>query len=212
MASRFYLPSSGAADVSPGFDATWEQTGTADRIKMTNKDVTNVTALTGKTSTYATGVAQDILTRQYVSSPLAFAYAFDGTISFICGTSDAAAGLSNSKLSILVKVVSNDGGTSSGTILSAFSKDTGIPNALALTPLISQAGDRIVVEVGGTTTGPTGTQTVTHRLGNSATSDFALTSGLTTDLNPWIQFSQNILTKPTIQPLRPHIFQGGIAR
>ena len=43
---------------------------------------------------------------------------------------------------------------------------------------------------------PTAGTTYTMRQGDSFATDFALTSGLTTDLNPWCEFSTNIFALP----------------
>jgi len=61
-----------------------------------------------------------------------------------------------------------------------------------LTTTTGQVGDRLVVEVGGHAAGPSAGGSYTMRFGNNAASDFALTSALTTDLNPWVEISQTL--------------------
>jgi hypothetical protein len=62
----------------------------------------------------------------------------------------------------------------------------------AVTAVTTQPGDRIVVEIGGKATAPSTSATYTMRQGDSAATDFALTSALTTDLNPWCEFSKDL--------------------
>lgn len=108
-------------------------------------------------------------------------------------------------LAIVVKVVSQDGAVVRGTLFSNFNQDTEfattqstrIVNAQSVTNVITQPGDRIVLEVGGHAAAPTAATTYTMRQGDNNAADFALTSALTTDLNPWLEFSQNIYSTDT---------------
>lgn len=204
MATRFYLPISGApSGITPAFDAGWEQTGQATRLNLLRKTkmdvlaaLTNMTALTVPITT-----TQDILGFQLISEPLPANMTISGTISAVVRVFENA-NTNNVTLALLAKVVSRDGGVSRGTLFSTFNTDTEfalsasaatrIVNAQALTPINAQSGDRIVVELGGHAAGPTAAGSYTMRLGNNAASDFALTSGLTTDLNPWVEFSQDL--------------------
>lgn len=218
MATRFYLPSSGAAEVNPNYSAGWEDTSFADRIKMTRKTINNPTALTTRniTATTSPGIT-DTLTRQYVSSPIK-AQVIEGTVALILGCIEDSIG-NDAFLAVVIKVVSKDGTSERGTLFSNFANDiefessiqTRIINNQVLSRVVAQEGDRIVVEIGFNADVSSG-DINSQRFGNSATSDFALTSGLTTDLNPWIQFSANI--DPLFEPkkLRPAIFTPGIAR
>ena len=220
MATRFYLPSSGAADVNPNFDAGWEDTGSADRIKMILKNTTstNTTALTNKTVLPPDTTPRDYLMRQYVSSPIPRPIHISGTFSAVLRCVEDAN--NNAFLAMVVRVLSNDGSTSRGTLYSSFSignefsisNETRIVNAAAVTAVLAESGDRLVVEFG-FTDAPAIAGNVTERFGNSATSDFALTAALTTDLNPWVEFSSDIFRSviPGIG-LRPAVFTPGRAR
>lgn len=207
MATRFYLPAegSGAPAVSPAFDAGWEQTGQATRLNLLYKNTltTLSTIASNGTRTIPITTTQDILCNQFVSPPL-----FDDnqlidtsclfSLVISCVESVATA---NAFLAVVVKAFSPDGGTSRGTLFSTFSSDTefGITtstrlvNQNALTSAVSvKAGDILVVEIGARGTAPTTSGTYTMIQGTSAASDFALTSGLTTSLNPWCEFSNNL--------------------
>lgn len=202
MATRFYFPAegSGTPPVSPAFNANWEQTAQANRLNLLNKPQLSVLSTLANTSTRTVPITttQDILCNQFVSAPL-IAQRIIGTVSLVIRALESTID-ANAVLSVVVWVVSNDGGTVRGTLFSLFNTDTEfaitaatrVVNAGAVTPLTIQTGDRLVVEIGARATAPLTAQTYTIRQGNSAASDFALTSGLTTDLNTWIEFSHDL--------------------
>ena len=221
MATRFYFEPTTAADVSPSFDGGWEQTGQAVRRMLTsNLNITQTALTNSATITIPVTTTQDILCYQFVSSPLR-PQVVGGAISMVIRTvTDNIT--TGATLAMLAKVVSNDGGTSRGTLFSVFgtgstynnSAETRIVSSSALTNVIAQAGDRLVIEVGTRATTPAIAGTYNMRAGSSASTDFALTAGLTTDLNPWVEFSQNINFSYPKQNagLRPNIYAPGIAR
>jgi hypothetical protein len=201
MATRFYLPAegSGAPSVSPAFDAGWEQTGQATRLKLLRKTgLTTLSTLadTG-TRTVPITTTQDILCNQWVSDWIP-PQRITGTVSYVSRVLESAL-TANVSLALVVRVV-NDDTTVRGTLFSNFNLDTEfaataatrIANAQAVTALTTLPGDRLVIEVGGHAAAPTAATTYTMRFGTSAATDFALTTALTTDLNPWIEFSQDI--------------------
>lgn len=198
MATRFYLSNGGTAAVSPAYSATWEVSTDADRKPLVRKLLLSATdALADKTINIPNLTSQDILSRQFVSEPLP-PQVITGTVSLVISATESGV-TSNGTLAVAVTLVSQDGATVRGVMFSVFGTDTEyattastrIVNAQALTQQTAQTGDRIVVEIGTTATTPALT-TNTHRYGTSAATDFALTSALTTDLNPWIEFSQNL--------------------
>jgi hypothetical protein len=208
MASRFYFPAegSGAPAVSPSFDAGWEQTGQATRLKLLYKNnlSTLSTIANNGTRTVPITTTQDILCNQFVSDPLfGAAKLIDAsvTFSFVMRCFESAT-TANVFLAVVAKIVSNDGATSRGTLFSTFNTDTEwalsgsaatrIVAQTAVTAVTAQAGDRLVIEVGGHAAAPTAATSYTMRQGTSAASDFALTSALTTDLNPWCELSAGI--------------------
>lgn len=204
MATRFYFPAtgSGTPSVSPAFDAGWEQTGQAVRLILRRKvtlstlsTLADATALTVPITT-----TQDILAFQFVSDPFpAQNLVASGTLSLVIRVLESAL-TANVSLAVVAKVFTQDGLTSLGTVFSNFNADTEfaataatrIVAATTITGLVSTAACRLVVEVGGHAAAPTAGTTYTMRLGNSAASDFALTTALTTDLNPWVELSQNL--------------------
>lgn len=203
-ATRFYFPAegSGAPAVSPAFDPGWEQTGQATRLKLLYKpNLSSISTLADDTTrTVPITTTQDILCNQFVSDPIP-PQRFDTSVlvSMVIRVLESAA-TANVNLAGVIYVVSQDGQTVRGTLASSFgggaefatTAATRIIPQSAVTALTTLPGDRIVAEIGGHATGPTAATTYTMRQGNSASSDFALTAALTTDLNPWMEFSNDI--------------------
>ena len=155
VGTTFYLPSSGAAAISPAFDAGWETTSDADRLAMVTTKIAS--AMTSKTLT-TPAAAQQTLFRQYVSAPLAAQeWLSTSRVVFYARTSEANAAL-NAVQGFSLRVVSNDGSTVRGTIRATLAgggtewhtslrnlKFADSESSIAVTIL---DGDRIVLEVG----------------------------------------------------------------
>lgn len=207
-ATRFYFSSTAYATNSPGFDGGWEQTGEASRFKLIPKlFLSATTAASSRQVTVPITTTQDILAFQSVSDPLP-AQIIEGTVSLVIRTSEDVA-TTNCTMAVVIKVVSQDGGTQRGTLFSVFGTDTEfdvaaspstrIVNAQTMTALSIQGGDRLVVEWGVHATVPSPAGTALGRIISDATiADYALTSALTTSLNPWVEFSDGILLSQTL--------------
>jgi hypothetical protein len=200
MATRFYLQDTTTSQVNPAFGGGWEQTGQATRRRLYRKLLSPVaTTLANSQVTVPITTTQDILNRQYVSEPLR-RQVISGTFSMVIRCFENA-NSNNATLAVVVKLVSQDGSVVRGTLYSNFNADTEFPlsgstatriiNAGSLTQTTAEEGDRIVVEIGVHAAAPSASGSANQRFGNSAASDFALTSALTTDLNPWVEFSQD---------------------
>ncbi len=205
MATRFYLGSTASPSISPAFDSNWEQTGQAIRRVLYYKmGITATEALTDTTSlTVPITTTQDILAAQFVGPPMGYPIRFDArNFSMVVGKCSENATTNNVHLAYSMRVLSQDGGTVRGTLRSSFanitefavtaSAATRIIAAGAVTDLTTEAGDRLCLEVGIHVSGPTASGSAVERFGFSATSDFALTSALTTDLNSWCEFEQDL--------------------
>jgi hypothetical protein len=204
MATRFYFSLVGVGAVSPNFDTNWEQQGQGTRRPLAYKATLDATSTLGDGTvrTVPITTTQDILGVQFISDPLP-PQAISGTCACVLRLFESANTV-NVTLALSVRVVSSDGDSVRGTLFSVFGTGTEFPltasaatrivNNQAVTPLTIEQGDRLVVEVGGRATGPTASGSYTLRFGTSAATDFALTSGLTTDLNPWFELSQNVFT------------------
>lgn len=211
MATRFYLPAEGsaAASVSPAFDAGWEVTTGASRLQLLEKLTLSTTSTIANSRTVSTAITttQDYLHDQYISGPIP-PQNITGTVSFVVSVTQTPAPVAPAlTLAFIAKVISNDGNTVRGTLLSVFGTDTQyspsssfatrIVNAQAVTAVTTQPGDRLLIEVGTHANAPAKASGVIFSLGDNNASDFALTSGLTTTLNPWVEFSQNIWSSDT---------------
>jgi len=204
MATRFYMDESIAAPITPAFDAAWEQTGQADRFFSQRKgQVTSISTLADQTAkTVPITTTQQILARQYVTEPLPRRTRIISRISMVIRCLESA-GTANVFLAWVLRVVSNDGSVVRGTLGSSMTNTgTEFPTTAATriftlaglsgTPLTAEEGDRLVFEIGGHAQAPTAAQTYTLRFGLSGASDFALTSALTTNLNPWWELDQDL--------------------
>jgi hypothetical protein len=191
MATRFYLPSSGGAAINPAIDASW----TADS-RLTTAAISLVSTKTNTALTDQDGSATTTeCLAQYVSAPIGVLNFNGTTVSFVArGKRQGAAGPTGR---VVIRLRHSNGTFT--TLLAATSLDANWPattettrilNAVGLANVSSSNNDRIVVEIGnGTATTSPGT----INFGDvSATADYALTTGLTTALDPWIEFSATI--------------------
>lgn len=210
MASRFYLHSSGsiAAPTNPAFDAGWEQTGQAVRLPLDLKSQQSPqTALTNSSAiTVPVTTTQQMLAYQFVSNQIFLPVRLDTSCRFslvIRGFENAVQ--NNVYLAAILRALSPDGGTILGTLFSSMTNAgtefvataaTRIFSQTAITPVTLSQPFRLVLEVGGHAQAPTAAGSYTYRVGTNAASDFALTSALTTDLNPWMELSANLNAHP----------------
>lgn len=220
MATRFYLPGSASVppvDPSPG--AIWDvTTGYDTRSTDTVKSNTAITtAARAKGSTVAWDDRLDVV---FVSArQLAAQTISAGTFSMVARAVESAT-TGDFYLQTRIKVVSPDGSVERGDLFSGetltavvatvgarneefgTTSATRIKNAIATSAVTAQQGDRIVISVGARGGGTTSATTFNLRFGDpTATADFALTSGLTTDLCPWVELSNTLVwSVPTLLP------------
>lgn len=205
MATRFYFQASGSIVTpnNPGFDANWEQTGQAVRLPLDLKaqqgpqtTLANSSAITVPITT-----TQDILCYQFVSNQVFKPIKLDTSITFSIVMRFLESAISaNAFIACSLRAFTADGKSSLGTLFTQFSGGTEfgttaatrIIGPSAITALQVDVLWRPVIEIGAHAAAPTAAQTYTARSGTSAASDFALTSGLTTDLNPWFELSRNL--------------------
>jgi len=199
-ATRFYLPSSGSAPASPAYDTNWEYTTGVTRLPLPTAK--SNTALTTKQWTWDGANTHQALYWQFVSDTLDVAQSISGTISMVVGKCAQTTTSGDTHLAFSARVVNGAGATRCTLLLYhatsteyavMASAATRIHSARAITTCsTAAAGDRIVMEIGlhGVTPAVELTQ---MRIGDpTAAADFALTAGLTTDLDPWIELSQTI--------------------
>lgn len=203
MATRFYFPAegSGAPSVSPAFDAGWEQTAQATRLKLLYKNTLKALTTIANTGTRTVPITttQDILCNQFVSDPIPPQKINSSCLFSLVVSALESATTANVTLAVVVRIIDING-TTRATLFSTFNtgtefgttQSTRIVAATAVAAVTTQLGDRIVVEVGGHAAAPTAATTFTMRQGTSGGSDFALTASLTTSLNSWCEFSENL--------------------
>jgi len=208
MATRIYYntvvyPNGSSAPVSPAYSADWEKTSQADRY-WCSPTLQNSAFVTKASTDAVVTSPYDVLNRQYVSDPIV-AQTITGTVKgqLLCYESNAAADFCRA---MVIKVVSNDGITLRGTLLSEFpvaltSEYSAValtnryfpPALTALTPVICLDGDRLVIEIGTRSFNTVATTyTINQRFGDSSVSDLPEDETDVNDYNPWIEFSMDI--------------------
>jgi hypothetical protein len=117
MATKIYLPSSGAAAVSPAFYALGD-TSQADYIEA--KLAKGSTALANKTITIAASGSNIYYTvRMYVTPPItAVTFQAADTFQLTCRCKQSAANVNMSRCLMLLRIVSGDGATFRATLFS----------------------------------------------------------------------------------------------
>gem|GEM_PF-1203328 len=208
MATRLYFHGSGPDNqyippVSPAYATEWERTSEAAR-RYCSKVRRWTIDLEASGAEYEAGPANDTLIRQFVSDPLS-AQTISGTVKgqLRCRESDAAADFCRA---LIIKVVSGDGGTVRGTLLSHFPEsltsefDAGstpvnrnFPPSLTLSSVEAQAGDRLVIEIGFRAFN---TETTTYtgyiHLNDSTGTDLPEDESTTDNLCGWLEFSADL--------------------
>lgn len=204
MATRLYLSNGLVPDIIPGIEANWEKTSGYYRYKCS--PIKQGTAWK-EVSNYETNVAvnYDTLIVQFVSDPLQ-TQTINGTVKgqILARESLAAADLN---VAMIIKVVTPVGLTR-GVLLSYFpdpidselsatSAPVNVecpPAATALTELVIEDGDRLVIEFGFRAFNvATTTYTAYLTIGDGAATDLPEDTVETEYLNPWIEFSDSLV-------------------
>jgi hypothetical protein len=213
--TRLYIQSTGsiASPTNPAFDAGWEQTGSVVRRPMVKKGkaLTN-TALTDSAAiTIPITTTQQICAWQGTSDEIfkPVRIGADCLFSMVIRCSENAT-TNNAFLAYSLRAFSPDGGTLLGTIASSLA-NTGTEFAVTASAATRIFGNgtttvtctantftvpfRLVLDVGCHAQAPSAAGSFIQRVGfATGTADFALTSALTTNLNPWMELSYNLNT------------------
>ena len=207
MATRIYLPSTGAAPNAPAFDAAWGVTTGADRVRAVANLISG-TAMASKATAETAAAAVNVLSRQYIAGPLA-AGDISGTVRGQIGCQEANAD-ADYRTQLSIRIVSPNGSTFRGTLRAVDAEalssefvvaltNRSIPLAVlvpqALTLQTAQFGDYLVIEIGYRSHNThTTSRAGTLRYGDVAASDLPDNDNetVTSDYNPWIEFSQTI--------------------
>lgn len=199
MATRIYLPSTGSAAVSPAYDGGWTDTtqAAARRKCATSKISSAMASVTVMDNDGNAGATT--LWRQYVSDPIA-AQSITGTIK---GQIRASQDGNIDNVAVCVKVVSNDGNTVRGTLLSlgAFVTPNAFPTSLTnrkiadgdgVGTVAAQANDRIVIELGFRSSTGSFETSGAGSFGDDSGTDLAEDESTTSAHNPWIELSATL--------------------
>ena len=203
-ATRFYLPTSAeVAAVSPSFTvAGWSTSEAADRGRCVLSRLNTV--MTTKESVPVKSIS--CLNRQYVSDPLAPITISGKVRGQVLGieASNAAKLVS----AVAIRLVKNDG-TDYATVktllaltIEATEYTTSwanryTPNFYPISTGTAESGDRLVIEIGYSSTNPA-TKGGSQMFGDNAATDLPIDETSTAALNPWIEFDQNIIPSATI--------------
>lgn len=214
MATRLYLPNTGAASISPALDPAWDNTSDfIDRIVAVTTRINSV--MTTKTSaSHATGGSTTPTTwafRQYIYGPLT-TQNITGTVKGqILAASSAAGGY---KTLVSVRICDGQGNirgslvtiTGAATnIIEQMGNNSFVTTTLTNRPLFGVSGtpapihpvravngDYIVLDIGFAKTNTTAS-TASYNFGDDSGTDLTdANTTVTTANNPWIEFSQTL--------------------
>jgi hypothetical protein len=213
MATRFYLLQSSAfvPSVSPPFAAGWNDTGGAVRRKLDLQPDRADSFVEFSRSEAVTTSPYDVLLGQWVSAPLSGAQTISGTLKGQIRARESSSS-ADFRAQVVVKIVSNDGQTLRGTLLgfdtgalssefatSSTNRQFPRGGAVALSSVAAQDGDRIVIEVGyrsHNTVSTSYTGYIEVGAPSSASGDLPEDETTTTQLRPWLEFSQTLTLQP----------------
>jgi hypothetical protein len=210
--TRHYFPLTGTPDIAPAVDAAWERsiasfTRFPTSTTKQNTPLTDITALFGATTTSQT------CWRQWITDQLDSDQTISGTVSIVVRGLEANLA-EDCHLAFSLRAITPSLAVRGTLALQhaaatewAVTAQTRIFSGLAITSTPCLAGDRLVMEVGMHGVTPANANNLTMRFGDpTAVADFALTSGLTTDLVPWWELSQNLTFGP---PTPVFVLPGG---
>lgn len=197
MATRFYLPSSGAAPISPAFMA-WGQTTSADRLAAVKVKIAS--AMTSKATANSSSI-QTILNRQYVYGPLA-AQTINGNVKGQLRGSESNNAM-DAVAAIGIRIVTPAGATRAtllaitAPVLAGNEYTTSLTNrntlvSTALTSGDATAGDYLVIEIGASQTATSANRSVSQSFGDDSATDLPEDQTTTATNNPWVEFSVTI--------------------
>lgn len=209
MATRFYFPSSGAAAVSPAFDASWTQTTNAARLAMVTTRISSAMATIDGVGNTNSTTRQ--LIRQYVSAQVA-AQTLSGSIKgqIRCTTN----ALGSAALSFRVAKCAGDGSSvvEIVALTEAADAETNAPPAfengtvenrrfetppantfsITFSDTTLNNGDRLIIELGYKEGSANGANVSSLVIGDDSGTDLPEDETTTTSDNPWAEFTDDI--------------------
>ena len=220
MATRFYLPSTLAADITPVYthQASWNEVTSAVRRKMVT--VKNGAAMGDMAVLKADTAATNSLLRQYISRPLAGSQTISGTIKGTIRCKESGSNDNLNRVWSKVLLVSNDGTTLRGAFLNlggygpvneynTVLEARRIADGDAITSQAVTDGDRIIFEVGIYNTASGSGITGTMSFGDDSATDLGDNETDQTAYNPFIEFSYTIAFQATTHQMSGSMSGGG---
>lgn len=201
--TRYYLPSSGPADVSPDF-AAWDNVAFADRVRMVT-DRTDSAVASATVLDQVDPPGTKFLWRQYVSDPLG-AQTIAGTVKGQVRTRLQTGDARHNQVNLCIKVVSHSGSVLRGTLLAlgahvspnmytpTIFRNRKAADGDTLASVVVVNGDRLVVEIGTSASiVSVDVDGVDASFGDNSATDLPEDETTTAANNPWIEFSQDIV-------------------
>lgn len=205
MSTRIYLPSSGAAPVTPAAWQFGEQT--TNPLTFEGRLFPSGTAMTTKTEA-SSAVSPNLRGMlRYVVGPIK-GQTINGTVRGQIGGAENNAG-ANATPALAIKVIQPNG-ADRGILLAPAASDAAaapwefalaLTNsrftnsseafAIPLTEQVAQAGDYLALEIGFRSATAT-PRNISLRYGDAAASDLPEDASSQTDLNPWLELSANV--------------------
>lgn len=196
--TRFYLPSTGAAAVEPTPNAGWENISIHAHLKcVTTKIASAMTSVNLYQDPWADG---DYLFRQYVSDPIAAQTILAQTVKIQMRATQGF-NVQVPKLRWAIYVFSNDGSTLRGTLVAMRTDDivfnsTGTlvnrGDSVTSTEVVTENGDRIVIEIGAYHNYYAYSSTLTLSIGDNSGTDLPENDTEYNAYNPWLEFTNEI--------------------
>jgi len=198
---RYYLPSTGAAAVSPAFDSGWEDSSTVSPARYPTDTVKSGAAMASVTAadTPTGSTNADMLFGQWVSNVLPAQTVAAQTIVCVVRCREAFPN-NNLFLAVGVRAVSENGSSVLATLLAVTRDNTeattsGTLQSRSLSASISDTvisqNFRLVIEIGlgGTNIAISGNHDGSVRIGDAAANDLDNSDADTGDDNPWIEIN-----------------------
>jgi len=223
--TRIYLPSTGAPAVSPTYDSGWEATGDAARLAAVfTRGSTAMTTVTTNEGTGITTSGQDILARQFsiqvgaqtiggvlqcnVRSAESNA-AYNGRAQLKVWRADSSGSFQDTLLDFQGNTTSGNPTDEFGTTLAArnYSRKG---DTHTMTSRTASNNDYVVIEIGSREHNTSSTaRTITHRFGDTASTELDRNDAQTTDNYPWCDFLSG-LSPPTASSCAAYVSLLGV--
>jgi hypothetical protein len=201
VATRFYFTTTNHPLTPITQQANWERSIAAAVTKKSYVTAQN-TALTDYAALFGSTTTSQTRWMSFLTTPLTADFNFTTAHTFSMVVRGLEANIAeDAHLAFQLWVMQGDTSTPRGLLNSSMATATELTTA-AQTRIFSAkvmtgnvnalTGDRLLLEVGTHGVTPGNTTNITWRFGDpTAGADFALTSGLTTDLRPWWEISVN---------------------